>query len=313
MPFFILAPPPFWTLGPALSIHDSIVEQEMALNRTKRLVISGTILLSTAFGVLATATAAGTAHIITTNEANKVIEEEKAHREEDIENSIYNNKVNLSLIGQAANDIDNVRLTAAHTSNAHTEYLNAAEFKNKFNHWVSREDTLQFSDPSSEEYYRDIKKMVSENSTGLTDSEVKGKARISAEMTTMVTTIIPISDPSQKCSDRLLMKTMMVPLVDHRARTTVTKDNGRLYPKYRDRSTYILISQDRVLSKSIKMFGQDIHVVGRTCLIHSSVNATSTPSTDALFEDFEFGQEGNLTVTELSPTNGTWSSFNWTN
>ena len=68
--------------------------------------------------------------------------------------------------------------------------------------------------------------MVSKNSTGLTNSEIKGKARLSAEITTMVTTIIPISGSSDKCEDRLIMKTMMVPLVDHRSRTVVTQENG---------------------------------------------------------------------------------------
>ena len=88
--------------------------------------------------------------------------------------------------------------------------------------------------------------------------------------------------------------------------------DGKLIQKYENRSTYILLSQDAVLSKKTKMFGQDIHVIGRICKIHNSVNATSSPSTDALFEESSFQFEGNMTLTENCPMNGTKTSFNWT-
>ena len=143
---------------------------------------------------------------------------------------------------------------------------------------------------------------------GITGSKVKEKTRLSADLTSMVTTVVPITNSSQKCEDKLLVKTMLVPLVNHRS----CMEDGRLHQKYGNRSTYILLSQDAVLSKKTKMFGQDIHVIGRICRIHSSVNATSSPSADALFEDFSFKFEGNLTLTETCPMNGTKTSFNWT-
>ena len=59
------------------------------------------------------------------------------------------------------------------------------------------------------------------------------------------------------------------------------------------------------------MFGREITVVGRTCEIHNSVNATSTASTDALFEVFSFQFKGNLTVEEICPSNGSLSSKTW--
>ena len=105
---------------------------------------------------------------------------------------------------------------------------------------------------------------------------------------------------------------MLVPLVNHRSRMEVTMEDGRLHQKYGNMSTYILLSQDAVFSKKTKMFGQDMHVIGRICRIHSSVNATSSSSADALFEDFSFQFEGNLTLTETCPLNGTKTSFNWT-
>ena len=154
--------------------------------------------------------------------------------------------------------------------------------------------------------------MNSKISTGLTNSEVNEKTRLSAELTTMTTTIIPISSSSEKCKDRILLQTILVPPINHRSRTEVISENGRLYPKYGNRSSYILISQDAVLSKSTKMFRYNINMIRRTCEIDSSVNATSFPSEDALFEDFHFQFKGNMTVTETCPTNGTSSSFEWT-
>ena len=59
------------------------------------------------------------------------------------------------------------------------------------------------------------------------------------------------------------------------------------------------------------MFGREINVVGRICNIHNSVNATSTASTDGLFEVFSFQFKGNMTVEEICPSNGSLSSNTW--
>ena len=107
------------------------------------------------------------------------------------------------------------------------------------------------------------------------------------------------------------MKTLYVPIVDHRTRTTITREGNRLYPSG-DRSKYLLISQDGVLSKSAKLFNQDIHVVGRVCTAHSSINSTSSPSSDILFQSLTTQLKGNLSITESCPLNNSWSSTNWT-
>ena len=154
--------------------------------------------------------------------------------------------------------------------------------------------------------------MNSRQAVGLTESEIKETTRLSADLTSMVTEVVPISNSSHKCEDKVLVKTMLVPLINYRSRMEVTMVDGKLIQKYGNRSTYILLSQDAVLSKKTKMFGQDIYVIGRVCKIHNSVNATSSPSTDALFEEFSFQFEGNLTLTETCPMNGTKTSFNST-
>lgn len=60
------------------------------------------------------------------------------------------------------------------------------------------------------------------------------------------------------------------------------------------------------------MFGQDVNVVCRVCRLHNSVNASSIPSNDALFEVFDFKFEGKMTLSETCHTNGTLSTENRT-
>ena len=112
------------------------IKQEKALNRTERLVISGPIIIATAIGVDSIATAAATAHIVATQETNRVIKEEQAHRIEDVTNDIHNNQVNLNISGQIAKDIDNIRYTSALSTHAINNLNHASDINNKFNHGV---------------------------------------------------------------------------------------------------------------------------------------------------------------------------------
>ena len=183
-------------------------------------------------------------------------------------------------------------------TNAINTLSHAKQSNDEINHLFSKATTLEFSDPATEEWYTTIEEMNTRDSVGLTESEVKEKTRLSADLTSMVTSVVPISNYSHKCEDKLLLKTMIVPLVNHKYCMEVMMVDGRLQQKYGNSSTYILISQDAVLSKKTKMFGRDIHVIGRICRIHNSVNATSSPSADPLFEDFNFQFEGNMTLKE---------------
>ena len=109
-----------------------------------------------------------------------------------------------------------------------------------------------------------------------------------------------------------LLKTMITPHINYRARMQVEMVDGRLQYKYKNDSTYILISQDAVLSQSTKMFNQDIHVIGRTCRVDKSINFSSSSTGNALFENFHFTFEGNITMTETCPLNGSTVSSQWT-
>ena len=129
----------------------------------------------------------------------------------------------------------------------------------------------------------------------------------------MVTSIVPIYNNSYKCENKILLKTLVIPLVDHKSRMEIKMENGRLQQRYGKSSTYILISKDAVISKKTRMFGREINIIGRICRIHESINATSSPSSDPLFEDFNFNFEGNITLQETCPLNGSTYSSKWTN
>jgi len=107
---------------------------------------------------------------------------------------------------------------------------------------------------------------------------------------------------------------MLTPVLNHRSRLELSWTNGRFTHKNGNHSTYVLISQDAVLSKQTRLFGHDINVVGRVCKIHNSINATSKSSPDALFEIFKFEFNGTITVSEVCPSNGTFVSqtYNFT-
>lgn len=153
--------------------------------------------------------------------------------------------------------------------------------------------------------------MVAEDTLGLFNSEIESIIRLASNTATLVTTIIPARGISQKCKDRLLMKTLFVTAAIQRTRTQITKEGDKLYA-LGDRSKYLLIPQDGVLSKSAQLFNQETHIVGRTCWAHPSINATSNPSPDALFQPstFTIKLKGNLSITEHCPHKGSWMTSN---
>ena len=109
--------------------------------------ISRAILIATAFGVAGLATTAGTAHVIATNQAKKVLKKVQNHRAEDIQNSIINDKFVLGLIQDVGADLDGVRETTTLATHAQTNLNQAIAVENKFSHLVSRSGIVEFSDP----------------------------------------------------------------------------------------------------------------------------------------------------------------------
>ena len=109
----------------------------------------------------------------------------------------------------------------------------------------------------------------------------------------------------------MVLKTLFVPIINHKSRRVVIMEGGKMFPKFGDRSRYILMSPSSLLSKRTKLFESSVRIIGRSCSIHTSVNATVSPAPNPLFEDFHFRLNGNLTVTETCPSNSSNPSKEW--
>ena len=282
------------------------------VERFRRFVISTAILIATAFGVATLVTAAGTAAIVSENQAQKVLRKVQNNRAVDIKNSIVNDKFVLGLIQDSGADLDGLRETTTLSTHAQTELNQAISLEDKFSHLVSRSGTVEFSDPSQETFMQAIIEMNSRDNEGLTRGEIGQKTRVSADITTVTTFVIPKRPSATKCEERMILKTLFVPIINHKSRRVVVMEGGKMFNKFGDRSRYILMSPSSFLSKKTKLFESRARIIGRSCSIHISVNATVSPAPNPLFEDYHFRLNGNLTVTETCPSNTSDPSKQWT-
>ena len=140
-----------------------------------------------------------------------------------MDNAIHNNYVNLNLTGIIAKDLDNIRQTEAWSSQSGNSVSQAESSSEEINHLFSRSKVFEFSNPRSEEFYNAIEDRVSRDAVGLTESEVRESTRLSADITSMITTAVSTSSVSKKCDDMLLIKTMVTPIINHRSRMEVSR------------------------------------------------------------------------------------------
>ena len=166
------------------------------LQRPERFVVSGPILIATAIGAASVATAGVTAHYIAKEETNRIVEEVKIHREEDVDNGIHNNMLNFNISAAIAKDLDNVRYASTLSAHNVNTLHHASQTNNEINHLFSKAKILSFLDPATEQWYSAIEDMVSNSTSFLTNSEIKEVTRLSAELTSMVTTLVPLSNIS---------------------------------------------------------------------------------------------------------------------
>ena len=123
-------------------------------------------------GAASLATAGATAAVIANAEVQGVVEAEKLHRIEDVDNGLYNNRLNLNLTATIAKDLDNIRLTEAWSSQSVNSVSHAEASSNVIAHLFSRSGVFKFSDPNTEKYYTIVKQIVSKFSVGLTKLEL---------------------------------------------------------------------------------------------------------------------------------------------
>merc|ERR1739842_294792 len=93
---------------------------------------------------------------------------------------------------------------------------------------LSRQEKLKYTSTWAEEYWSAIKEVNRKNGAGLTSAEINRKTRLSADLSTLVTTLSTISNTSALCSNQILTKTLVIPVVDHLRRTeSEIKGNSR--------------------------------------------------------------------------------------
>jgi hypothetical protein len=211
---------------------------ERSSTRSKRFIISTPIIVGTVIGAASLATVGATAAVIANAEVQGVVEAEKLHRIEDVDNGLYNNRLNLNLTAIIAKDLDNIRLTEAWSSQSVNSFSHAKSSNNELNHLFSGSGIFEFSDPRTEQYYTMIENLNSKYSVGLTKAELKEKTRLSVDITDMITTAISLAGSSRKCEDLILVKTLLTPILNHRSRMEVQLVDGKLIPRYGNHSTH---------------------------------------------------------------------------
>ena len=207
-------------------LSDMFESYTSELLRLPRFVISSSIVIATAIGAASVATAGVTAHYVAKSETDRIVEEQQVLRAIDVDNNIHNNLVNHNITLTIAKDLDNIRYTSALSAKGVNDLHHAGKLNNEITHMFSKASVLSFSDPSSEQWFTSIEEIVLNNTQGLTSSEAKEAVRISADLTSIVTTKVPLSRVSLKCEDTMLLKTMIVPHIKYHSLMNVRVHNG---------------------------------------------------------------------------------------
>ena len=280
---------------------------DTVISRHPRLAISVPILIGLAVGAGVLGTAGITAKIVAEEESTRVVDEVRAGRRVDIANSLKNNFVNHNYTKLLAVELDVIRMTEAISTHATVLLHDAEDLKQDLAELASRKEKLKYSSSFAEEYWTAIREVNLENDVGLTRSEVNRKTRISAELSTLVTTLSPLSNSSSSCKNQILTKTLLIPVIDHRRKTEIKIVNGRMVPRslplLHKTSKYFVIPKDSVMSRETDMFGQSSHVIGRICTASMEVNVTSIPSSEVISESFKLEFIGTIELNETCSGN----------
>ena len=121
-------------------------------------------------------------------------------------------------------------------------------------------------------------------------------------ISTVSTNMVSLKKGSNRCKDSILTKTLMVSIIDPKTKAKYSVKNGQLRTKYDCSGFYTLLSQDSIISKRTTLFNENVQVTGRSCGVSDSVNSSSTPTGNFLFENYHFMFQGKLKVTEACPS-----------
>ena len=141
--------------------------------------------------------------------------------------------------------------------------------------------------------------MILEHIRGVTDAEYENIRLATIGMSILVSKLTPINKDSRSCRNSVMAKTLVAPLVDMPTKTTYQiAENGHLINNNGRSGTYIVLSADAMLGKKTNLFGEEIHVVGRTCEVDNSVRTSTSSTGNFLREKFDMECPGNLSITE---------------
>ena len=163
--------------------------------------------------------------------------------------------------------------------------------------------------PSSyEKFHTVIDQIVANVYTNFTTSEQEELTDLSTKHTSIASMAMPISGSDLKCENMLLVRTAITPVLNPRTKKEVVIMDGRLIEKYGNHSTYILLPQNSAVSKETSSLDQATTLIGRSCIIHRTINATFTKSNDTLIEILSFQLVRNLRIRIVCPGNNSLSS-----
>ena len=153
--------------------------------------------------------------------------------------------------------------------------------------------------------------MVSNYTTEITKSEIKEAIRLTAALISLTTNIVPSKSNSNMCKNALVLRILMIPLIRFNSNIVLESRGNLLIKKYSNSSNYMLLSKDFVISKTTKLFGQKLQIIGRSCKISEKVNGSSYPTGNFLFEHLAFEFEGPLELNETCLINGSLITETW--
>ena len=243
-----------------------------------------------------------------------MIQQIRAERQVDIANSLKNNFINYNFSRVIAAELDVMRMTEAISTHATVLVHNSEDLKQELVQLLSRQTELKYTSTFAEDYWSAIKEVNRRYGVGLTSAEINRKTRLSADLSTLVTTLSPISNTSAMCRNQILTKTLVIPVVDHLRRTEIEIKGNRMIPRntpmLQEDPQYFIIQKDSVMSAETDLFGKGSHVVGRICTASSSINASAATSTEAISESFRLEFSGKLILNETCEgKNGTTSTL----
>ena len=88
--------------------------------------------------------------------------------------------------------------------------------------------------------------------------------------------------------------------------------NGQLRNKHGRNGFYTMRSEESIRSKTTTLFNKNIQVTGRNFEVSDSVDSSSTPTGNFLFENYQFKFQGKLEVTEACPSKKGIITKKWT-